>query len=198
MTLKDIAEKAGVSMMTVSNVINGKTGTSCEVIRYDKGNDVFKSIYANSKKADADHVGKQIEYFSGYLIDNYRAVRECKRIGYSTTFSILDSGYKKEDFEIDKAPKDKMNDIMQDCRVYKKGKLIKNGNDVKIQMGPLDEYEGIQVHVSSNGEKKIRLKYYIRIGRWNTIAIAYAYMDYDKNNDCLKIADAVIETSNFE
>ena len=70
---------------------------------------------------------------------------------------------------------------MQDCRVYKKGKLIKNGNDVKIQMGPLDEYEGIQVHVSSNGEKKIRLKYYIRIGRWNTIAIAYAYMDYDKN-----------------
>ena len=25
MTLKDIAEKAGVSMMTVSNVINGKT-----------------------------------------------------------------------------------------------------------------------------------------------------------------------------
>ena len=27
---------------------------------------------------------------------------------------------------------------MQDCRVYKKGKLIKNGNDVKIQMGPLD------------------------------------------------------------
>ena len=87
---------------------------------------------------------------------------------------------------------------MQVCRVYKKGKLIKNGNDVKIQMGPLDEYEGIQVHVSSNGEKKIRLKYYIRIGRWNTIAIAYAYMDYDKNNDCLKIADAVIETSNFE
>lgn len=58
----------------------------------------FKSIYANSKKADADHVGKQIEYFSGYLIDNYRAVLECKRIGYSTTFSILDSGYKKEDF----------------------------------------------------------------------------------------------------
>lgn len=53
------------------------------------------------------HVGKQIEYFSGYLIDNYRAVLECKRIGYSTTFSILDSGYKKEDFEIDKAPKDK-------------------------------------------------------------------------------------------
>lgn len=188
----------GRQEIIVSNVINGKTGTSCEVIRYDKDNDVFKSIYANPKKADADHVGKQIEYFSGYLIDNYRAVLECKRIGYSTTFSILDSGYKKEDFEIDKAPKDKMNDIMQDCRVYKKGKLIKNGNDVKIQMGPLDEYEGIQVHVSSNGEKKIRLKYYIRIGRWNTIAIAYAYMDYDKNNDCLKIADAVIETSNFE
>ena len=87
---------------------------------------------------------------------------------------------------------------MQDCRVYQKGKLKKNGNDVKIQMGPLDEYEGIQVHVSSNGEKRIRLKYYIRIGRWNAIAIAYAYMEYDKNNDCLKIADAVIETSNLE
>ena len=188
----------GRQEIIVSNVINGKTGTACEVIRYDKGNDVFKSIYANPKKADADHVGKQIKYFSGYLIDNYRAVLECKRIGYSTTFSILDSGYKKENFEIDKAPKDKMDDIMQDCRVYQKGKLKKNGNDVKIQMGPLDEYEGIQVHVSSNREKRIRLKYYIRIGRWNAIAIAYAYMEYDKNNDCLKIADAVIETSNLE
>ena len=57
----------GRQEIIVSNVINGKTGTSCEVIRYDKGNDVLKSIYANPKKADAEHVGKQIKYFSGYL-----------------------------------------------------------------------------------------------------------------------------------
>lgn len=184
----------GQKEIIVSNVINGyKSGTSCEVLRYDKNEDILKSIYTNPKENSDNQNEDNLKYFSGYLIDDYKAVVKCHQIGFEKTFSILDSGYKKGDLEIDKAPKDTINDTMRYCRCYKKGKLLKKENDTNLTISPLDNDAGVQIYSYPNMEKRIRLKYYIYMGRWNGIGVAYAYMDYDKASDSLKIVGATIE-----
>jgi hypothetical protein len=189
----------GQQDIIISNVINGyKSGTSCEIFKYDKNNDTLKSIYMNQKVNNDIQVEDKLNYFSGRLIDDYQAVIECQQIGFEKKISILDAGYKKKDLEIDKAPKDTMNDMMRYCRCYKKGKVLLKENNTNLTISPLDNDEGIQVYSNPNLEKGIRLKYYIYMGRWNAIGAAYAYMGYDKTSDSLKIVGAAIEINSEE
>ncbi len=77
MTLKDIAEMAGVSTMTVSNVINGKTSRVSQKTR-DKINSIIEeynyvpNMNARSLSNNSSHI-----YRSCYIL---RGERICFRI----------------------------------------------------------------------------------------------------------------------
>lgn len=66
MTLKDIAEKAGVSMMTVSNVINGKTGRVSQKTR-DKVNSIIEE-YGYTPNLNARSLTNKVSNIIGLII----------------------------------------------------------------------------------------------------------------------------------
>ncbi len=69
MTLKDIAEKAGVSMMTVSNVINGKTGRVSPKTR-DKVNSIIQE-YGYTPNLNARSLTNKVSNIIGLIISAY-------------------------------------------------------------------------------------------------------------------------------
>ena len=177
----------GLDDIIVSNITNGhRTGIRCNIFRFGDNN--LKMIYTNNS-TEPDIFDKK--YFLGELLDNYEAVIKCENTGFEDSFSLLNIGYEKKNLELSEAPKNSNADAYQFIRGYKNGQIIKGG----IHSGHLYD---IQCFTNQNLKSGMKFAYYIYMGKWDSLGIAHAYMQYDKEKDSIDIVEAEFERNSIE
>lgn len=164
-----------------------------EVYKFFPNEGKYKNIYANFT-GEGDNKEFNDNYFSGYLLDDYKAVVECKLLGYSKTISLLDAGLKKDDLETKYAIKENEPEpedyfITREYRRYQNGKWT--GEKYTNMVVYRSEFEDYQ------SPTYFKFKYPFNVGTDFLLGYANMYFEYNAETQKLEPMKASFEIQLF-
>ena len=164
-----------------------------EVYKFFAEENEYRNIYSNFT-GEGNNIELNDFYFSGYLIDDYKAVVECKLLGFSKTVSLLDAGLKKEDLELKYAVKEGEPEpddyyITRYFRSYRNGKWIgEKYTDMIVWSPEFEDYQDVDC---------LKFKYQFSLNKYYNLGYANIYFKYNSETQKLEPVGASFEMELF-